>query len=122
MAGINYVVIGGRKCKVVLAHRIVAARATGRELTASEVVDHIDFDLLNCRRENLRVVTKAANSQHRKPNALRGVTFNKKVGKWQAQVGHMGRTYYGGLHDTQELAAKSAALIRRQLGFLGGAG
>lgn len=91
----------------------------GRSLVTAEVVDHINFNILDNRRSNLRITTKQGNSQNRMPrNGYRGVTFHK-CGKWQAQVGHNGRTHYGGLHDTQEEAAEAAKAIRLKLHFLG---
>jgi predicted RNA methylase len=55
------------------------------------VVDHIDHDLLNNQRSNLRVVTVLVNSQNRKTNlnnksGFRGVSFHKASGKWIAQL------------------------------------
>lgn len=117
--------VGGRKTGMVSrAHREVMRRVHG-PLTPEDVVDHINFDKLDNRRENLRVGSKMANSQHRQPmNAIgmRGVTFVKRLRKWQASVGHLGKKYYCGLFLTPESAAEAAAAKREELGFSGGGG
>lgn len=102
----------------VYPHRIVLSRKLGRALVAGEICDHIDFDPLNCTRENLRVTNAAGNSQHRNiPDGTRGTARKRR--KWQAAVGHAGKTYYCGLHTTRAEAAEAAAVKRKQLGFLG---
>lgn len=106
-------------------HRVVMERVLARPLAAGEVVDHINGDPLDNRRENLRAVSRAGNQQNRKPRAgrsvPRGVYFHKGAGKWLAQVGHMGRRHYLGLFETAEEAGKAAAAKRAELGFLTGA-
>jgi hypothetical protein len=106
------------------AHRMVMARVLGRNLGQDEIVDHIDFNKLNNRRSNLRIVTRAMNSQHRQAlgsTGLRGVTLHRGTGKWQAAVSHLGKSYYCGLFSSAEEAGKAAHAMRDRLGFLGGA-
>ena len=117
-ATVNYLVLGGRKATCVFAHRIVAARIAGREIVPDEIVDHKDFDRLNCRRNNLRLTTKYGNAQHRNIPKNRGVTFDRRTKKWQASVQHKGKDYYCGQYVTPEEAALAAASKRKELGFL----
>lgn len=110
-----------RRVLVRRAHRIVLARKLGRPLTAQDVCDHANGDILDNRRDNLRLVDRAGNSQNRRTmgaSGYRGVVWNRCAGKWQAQVGYGGRSYYVGCFDTAEAAALAAANKRAELGFL----
>jgi len=95
----------------------------GRTLAPSEVCDHVNGNRLDCRRPNLRCTDKAGNSQSRhavkSSSGQRGVCLHKRTGKWQAAVGHGGRTHYLGLFGTVEEAAAAARAKRVELGFLG---
>lgn len=110
--------ISGR-VTVVKAHRVVLSRVLGRPLRSREYADHIFGDLLDCRRDKLRLVTPRQNAQNR-PNARwsRG-TFLRASGRWAAMVCHSGRLLHLGCHDTREEAANVAHLKRLELGFLG---
>lgn len=73
------------------------------------VVDHIDGNGLNCRRENLRVVTQHENSTNvsgpRRTNLhspYLGVGLCR--GKWRARIYHNGRLHQIGLFPTPESA------------------
>jgi hypothetical protein len=84
------------------------------------VVDHINGNPLDCRRENLRVLaSNALNLQNRKSghgaSSYRGVYRNKQAGKWVAQVVKDGKRYYGGAFVNEQDAALSAELLRRTL-------
>jgi hypothetical protein len=100
------------------AHRIVLSRKIGRELVKGELADHINGRPLDCRRENLRITNNSGNQENLKPNPLRGTTFHKQSGKWQAQVQRKGVRGYLGLFDTVLEAAEVAAAKRKELGFL----
>lgn len=107
------------------AHRVVMERVAGRRLSPDEIVDHINADKMDNRRENLRVTDRAGNAQHRagvnvnNSSGFRGVTFNKPKGLWQAHVRHAGRMLHVGWFSTAEEARDAAAAKRRELGFLG---
>lgn len=113
--------IGGQ-VKTEFAHRVVLKRIVGRELTAKDVCDHKNFVPLDNSRSNLRLVTGKQNSQHKQPKGacgIRGVTFHKKCGKWQAMVTADRKVHYCGLHATPEEAGEAARLKRVELGFFG---
>jgi hypothetical protein len=79
-------------------------------------VDHKNLDPLDNRRSNLRLVTNAQNCQNRRhrggSSRFRGVTWQKDVRKWKAQVRFEGEHYYLGLFETEQEAADAAAAWR----------
>lgn len=86
---------------------------------ANLMVDHFpDHNGLNCRRNNLRIVTNLVNSRNRRgansdsTSGYRGVSWHKVAKKWQAQVGVGGRHCYLGLHETPEAAAAVVSAFR----------
>ena len=90
-------------------------------------VDHKNHDTLDNRRENLRVCTNAENCRNRRgPRArsfsgVRGVCWNKKCGKWRAQIRVGGKNRHLGLFISK--AAAGAAYIaanRTHFGDFGG--
>lgn len=100
----------GQKTAVLL-HRAVLGLVPGDGVQG----DHIDRDRLNCRRSNLRVVTDGQNKQNVPSTAgsssrYRGVSWNGRRGKWEAEVTlnyvhhHLGR-----FDDEQEAAAVAQA-------------
>ena len=73
-------------------------------------IDHIDGDGLNNCKVNLREVTKGQNNRNRKPyvgktSRYKGVSFNSKRSKWQAQIKKNRRNTTIGVFDTEEEAA-----------------
>lgn len=83
-------------------------------------VDHRDRNRLNHRRSNLRVVTPRANSQNVSSTAgtsskYRGVTWDKRRRKWQAQVMADGKRQHLGSYSSEEEAAEVARNARATL-------
>jgi hypothetical protein len=83
----------------------------GRSLAydQDEVVDHINFDGLDNRRENLRVCRRAENVAHQRlkfdsSSGIKGVSFDKSRGKWVAMIGYRGKQINIGRFDTKEHA------------------
>ncbi len=106
------------KCVHISPHRIVLSRKLGRSLSRWEYCDHINFDLLDCTRENLRLVSPSGSAQHRRHGKNRGTTLHRKSGKWQAAVNTTKKYYYLGLFTKRSNAAMAAKLKRDELGFL----
>lgn len=104
----------------VQAHRIVAARIAGRALSPSEIVDHINGDHLDNRRQNLRVVDHAGNSQNRKKCKARSGAIGvvKKGQKWKALIVVKGRTIYLGMFPSIKLAAQAYDEAAEANGYL----
>lgn len=110
----GYVLVDGR----TLLHRLVIGAEKG------EVIDHINGNRLDNRRENLRRTTHQRNAQNlqgaQKNNklGLRGVWQCRKTGRFRAAATFNGKKKYAGYFDTPEEAAAAAAALRTSLGFL----
>lgn len=97
---------------VVYLHRLVMGNPDG-------MVDHINGDKLDNRKANLRVVDAAGNAQNRnvfggRYSKHRGVTRNKRTGKWIAQARLRGKQVNIGTFNTEIDAARAASAWRRQ--------
>lgn len=87
-------------------------------ITGYAKTDHINHDGLDNQRANLRPATNAQNAYNQRPEIgtssyFRGVTWHRRMGKWQAQIGINGRHRYLGVFACEEDAADaydSAAL------------
>ena len=87
-----------KRTKVVFAHRIIAERMIGRLLRPwpQEVVSHINKNLLDCSRPNLRIgplgdaVTARQQSDKAQVNntssKYRGVTWVERLNRWVASI------------------------------------
>lgn len=106
-----------KKTHMVYLHRAIA-RATN-----AHQVDHINYDLLDCRRVALRLATPSQNSAHRRslsilPRKLvpfRGVTVHKQTGRYQAAAKYRDRCIYLGLFDSAVEAARAYDAKAREL-------
>jgi hypothetical protein len=90
-------------------HRIVMARAIGRELQPSETLDHINGDKLDNRRSNLRLCTHAENlrNQRKRPVGLSGYVGVSRTrhGSWRAFLVLDAKQHsVGCFYDPQEAA------------------
>ncbi len=79
---------------------------------AEKVVDHIDGNKRNACRSNLRICTCQENrhNQRKRRNGssrFKGVTFDKRLGRWKAQYRLDGRTYHIGCFDDEVEAARA---------------
>jgi len=98
----------------VFMHRLIMNPPRGLD------VDHINGDGLDNRKQNLRQATDSQNQQNRhrlstNTSGYRGVTFHKKLNKWQAGIKKFGHSYYLGLHPTAESAALAYDLKAREI-------
>jgi hypothetical protein len=90
--------------KVVRMHRIIVNAPEGM------VIDHINGNSLDNRRENLRVCTHAQNIHNQKMNAkntsgYKGVVWNKVYKKWYARIKINRKFKHIGVFDDAEEAA-----------------
>lgn len=96
--------------KLVFMHRWLMRD----ELRPGLVVDHIDGDGLNNRRENLRVCTYSDNSANtRTRRRFKGVS--RYSGSWVARICKHGRSYYLGSFKTARRAAAAYNRVARRL-------
>ena len=102
----------GAGFRALLLHRSIAGK-DGLE------VDHKSLDKRDNRRSNLCVTTHAQNHQNKAsyPNTLsryRGVTFDRRRGKWMAKHKLNGRTHNLGRFESEHEAADVAARFRAE--------
>ena len=102
----GYVMIG-TKYGLLYAHRL-AWYITYGYLPIE--IDHINHNKLDNRICNLRECTRSQNQANRLPyknHKYKGICFEKRLGKYQAQIKHNYKLYYLGLFDTPEAAARA---------------
>jgi len=86
------------------------------------VIDHINGDTLDNRKENLRVVHQSVNMRNRKScegstSGYVGVHRHSQNKNWCAQIKFDGKTHHIGVFESQELAkeAREAFIIKHNL-------
>jgi hypothetical protein len=88
-------------------HRLIADARPG------EIIDHIDRDPLNCRRNNLRRVTRQQNiwntgpARKQRTSRYKGVFFCGRAGRFRARIVYNRRQIYLGFFDSEEEAARA---------------
>lgn len=97
-------------------HRLILRLPPGRV----PEVDHVDGNGLNCRKQNMRLATHAQNMQNRRGahrnslTGVRGVSFDKKVGRYIARLCANRQRIFLGLYDTLAQAELAAIEGRRK--------
>lgn len=76
------------------------------------VVDHINHNRLDNRKENLRICTKHQNDMNKKilPNntsGITGVSWDKRKNKWRARIKYNQKEIHLGYFNTKEEAAEA---------------
>ena len=96
---------GGRKRWVKYFHREVMNAEDG------EIIDHINQDKLDNRRENLRLADRSLNALNsrktRGRTGYRGVRFNKQANKYQAVITIRKKVKHLGFFATAEEASEA---------------
>jgi len=105
------------RSRIYKAHRIVLSRMVGRVLNRWELCDHINFKLLDCRRQNLRLVNASQNAQHRNHSQgkHRNAYYIPKSKKWLSSCMIRGIRYRCGMWSTLKQAMESAERKRKEL-------
>lgn len=83
-------------------------------------IDHIDGDKHNNRLSNLREASRSENNWNKgiyksNTSGYKGVCFNTKSGRWQAQIKKHGVRKYLGLFDTPEAAADAYWIAAKEM-------
>jgi HNH endonuclease len=114
---IRYWRVGGKKKEFAYMHRVIAERM-GLDLSGG-VVDHINGDTLDNRRENLRVVSRADSVRNQsgtsKANSsgTPGVSF--AANRWCAGIGNGNKWVNLGRFKTKEEAVEARLKAEREL-------
>ena len=99
---------GGRQ-KTVLLHRVIM------RVAEDGIVDHINGDGLDCRKSNMRIVTKAQNNINKRTKrdsktGIKGVRKHSLCNKYTAEIKPPGsKRIYLGIFETIEEAADAYA-------------
>ena len=107
--------------KAIMKHENIQTLIIGRENIPDGCnVDHINHDVFDNRRENLRVVKYSDNSCNRDgPNknnksGYRNVFWNKSIEKWSVSLCKNGKQINGGSFDDVHDAGAMAERLRKQ--------
>lgn len=115
---IQNIQINGEWVTTARMHRLILQRVLDRPLIDDELVDHVDHNGLNNRRENLRLATRAQNSANQgirsnNTSGMKGVSKDKRSGKWYAYItANRKLMHLGTFHSKTEaaIAYNTAAL------------
>ena len=104
--GLNYAVTGlweNKKTRIIKMHTLILPVPDGY------MVDHVNGNGLDNRRDNLRWATKPQNQYNQGSyigsSKYKGVCWRDYNRKWSAQIGYLYKQIYLGLFDTEEEAA-----------------
>lgn len=94
----------GEKYSIAYMHRVIMNAPKG------VLVDHINHNPLDNRRENLRLCSHAQNMRNKRMHpknktGFRGVSVHPETGKYRATIRYQGKTRHIGLFETAESAA-----------------
>lgn len=75
-------------------------------------VDHINRNVLDNRKSNLRTATPSQNQANREvqksnTSGYKGVSYDKKAGKWRSSITKDGKQYHLGFYEKKRDAAKA---------------
>lgn len=103
------------KGRTLRLHRCILERLLSRDLLPGEECDHVDGDVTNNRRNNLRLATSSQNKQNRKRiknrYGFRGVCRDRRTDNWYAQIKVRGKHYGLGSYATAVEAAKAYDVV-----------
>lgn len=108
--------IDGKRYQV---HRLVWCMHNGPIPDGFEI-DHVDEDKTNNRLGNLRLASRSQNmsnvsSHAHNTSGVKGISFNRAAGKWEAYVHFNYKKYNLGLFENKENAEKEVRIKRDEL-------
>lgn len=98
--------------EIILLHRFLMKPKKGQQ------VDHIDLDITNNSKSNLRICSNSLNSQNRNgynKYSIKGIEQTKN-GKWSAYFRNDGKQYHSQGYNTQEEACFAGFLLEQRFG------
>ena len=100
--------------KDILLHKYIT------QTSKETVIDHINRNKLDCRRENMRIADSQINSLNRNvpcnsTTGYKGVSFDYRTGKFKAYVKVDRKQINRGLFDTAELAYQERTIYEQLL-------
>ncbi len=106
------ITVSFRKSRLQVMHRLIMERKLGRDLCDGEQVDHINGDVHDNRRSNLRLATHAENHRNTKrpttnKSGYKGVSWHKEARKWRATISSHGQWKHLGFFDTPQEAHRA---------------
>lgn len=111
------------KKEKVLLHRFIL----GSKKHDNKIIDHINRNGLDCRKENLRIANNVINNMNRdlqrnNTSGYRGVCRRKKEKKWRAQIGYNNKMitigYYKDIKDAAKAYNKRAKELFGEYAYL----
>lgn len=78
-----------------------------------KIIDHINGNTLDCRKENMRFVTNQENSfnqkvsKNKKSSKHKGIYHNKKLNNWKVLIKYNYKNIYIGVFDTEQKAVNA---------------
>lgn len=109
----GYVKVLDRDGKKVCAHRVIWEMLNG-PIAEGALIDHIDRVRHNNRPSNLRLADDCSNGWNRgkhrnNKSGIKGVSWNKRRGKWISVISHNRKTLTLGFFDSKGMAAVAYA-------------
>lgn len=118
--GRGYAARSVRGRNILLHREIIKKKLEIDEIPKGLMVDHIDGNMLNNTRSNLRLCTPQQNAQNRKrhrnnTSSVKGVYFHKQNRRWCADICYMGKIRHLGYYHTLEEAARARRKAEKEL-------
>lgn len=103
-------IAAGDKTKTVLMHRLILG------VSPDQLVDHINGDGLDNRRQNLRIATATQNARNAAARGGSGYVGVRRLGKkWAAFIAPDGREIFLGQWDDKEVASAAYAAAAKRV-------
>lgn len=99
------------KTETYTLHRFIMGLPRQYDKETTLIVDHINGNILDNRKRNLRICRREKNPMNCKlyknnKSGYKGIAFIKRLGKWQVNISDKGKTVYLGVYKNLEDAIK----------------